>query len=364
MKELTTFFDQKLPKQVEKLRNLETNISPDAMPETSDETYKELNSVLYQVVKDCGELDTALRGDDELLKETRSRFQKEFTPWLVKGWFGQRVVEKPRGYAGDYRTLIAIYDIDVKQPGYGGYVDRWMLQLMLSRAIRSRWQEMRKFLTKELSARSGEVSVLDIASGPAREFSKPLELTSDCNVTLQCLDNDPESLDFVRDNVVAASGIKDFRLDRYNALRLKSSKNTIRAYGKFDIVYSIGLFDYIDDTRLVQILSGVKDLVNEDGVIYLNFKDTKEYNEIEYQWLLDWHFFQRTEQDCLDLFAQAGYDMKCMEPTTRDETGVIINFVNRVSGADIRVDLGTKDVPRPKLSEAQTRAETKDSEGI
>ena len=55
------------------------------------------------------------------------------------------------------------------------------------------------------------------------------------------------------------------------------------------------------------------------------------YDKTIYQWHFDWHFLQRTEEDCWNLFAEAGYDSEQIT-VTRDETGIIMNFVWNAGG--------------------------------
>jgi hypothetical protein len=81
--------------------------------------------------------------------------------------------------------------------------------------------------------------------------------------------------------------------------------------------------------------------------VYVAFKDTRLYDKTEYQWLTDWYFFQRTDEECRQLFASAGYDMSGVT-MTRDPIGVIINFICRDHQAvAVRVDEGT-DQPATK----------------
>lgn len=58
----------------------------------------------------------------------------------------------------------------------------------------------------------------------------------------------------------------------------------------------------------------------------------------EFQWLVDWFFLQRTEEQCHNLFAEAGYDMDRPQ-TVRDETGMIISFIARTRLTDSSVPL-------------------------
>jgi hypothetical protein len=115
---------------------------------------------------------------------------------------------------------------------------------------------------------------------------------------------------------------------RYNALRTRSAETTTRKFGRFDIIYSVGLFDYLPDDLLVDILGALPKTLSEGGVVYIGFKDTERYDKTPYQWHLDWFFFQRTKEDCLRLYERAGIRSETVE-TTRDDTGIIMNFVSR-----------------------------------
>jgi hypothetical protein len=118
---------------------------------------------------------------------------------------------------------------------------------------------------------------------------------------------------------------------------MKSAEATRRLFGASDIIYSIGLSDYLTDAAMIGILEGWRKSLANEGVLLVAFKDGPRYDRIEYQWLLDWHFFQRTEDDCRSLFQQAGFDMTALE-MTRDATGVIMNFVARAQNAEVRLD--------------------------
>jgi len=224
----------------------------------------------------------------------------------------------------------------------------------LARAVRARRNAAQRFLEEELASRSGTVRMLNVASGPCQEYMHWTKTFGADRIELCCLDNDPSAIQHVRDNVVpTATGIAQFDLHQYNALRTKSAETTVRKFGRFDIVYSIGLCDYIPDGPLIAMLQGWRDTLSEDGVIYVAFKDCRQYDKTPYQWHLDWHFLQRTEEDCWELLAKAGYDVSDME-VTRDDTGIIINFITGVKSrnnrrVDVSVDQ-SNGVSRPHFS--------------
>ena len=332
------FFGSDVAAMESALAELDRQIPAHAEPRF-DERYDTLSRIMATASAACVKLEAQIGFDLELLQATRQQFFETLTPWFDRSWIGERARHKPRGYPGDYKLLTVLYDHRPISKGLPGYIDLFLLELTLTCSIRSRWQKIREFLRGEVASRKGDVSILNVASGSCREYHEPLEVKTDRQILLQCLDNDQEALDYVRDHVVAGSGIDEFRLDRFNVLRLVSSRGAIRRYGKFDIVYSIGLFDYIPDEPLIAILKSCRELLNPGGVAYINFKDIEKYDKTPYQWWMDWHFFARTVDDCKQLFSHAGYDMGGLT-TSRDDTGVIVNFVSRAPSKTFRIDFG------------------------
>jgi hypothetical protein len=250
-----------------------------------------------------------------------------------------RAKTKPRGYPGDYELLAAIYDGVPKSRGIGGYVDLYFLNSILGRAVPARLQAARRFLVEELARRRGDVSILNVACGPCREYVGGLGGHDHCTIRVTCIDNDREALDYVEARVTTVVPANlDIHGACYNALRMSSAKANVQKFGRSDIIYSVGLCDYIPDKFLAPMLRGWRESLREEGVVYVAFKDARRYDETECQWLADWYFFQRTEEECRNLFQQAGYDMETME-MTRDATGAIMNFISRAKvPARLRID--------------------------
>ena len=321
------FFAEDVSTLTDQLVTLDRQTDPYAPPRY-DDTYEQLNEALAVSRAACQRIESAIGHDGELLRNVQSRFQEIISPWFDRSWFMHRAKTKPQGYPGDYKILAAIYDGRAKSRGIGGYLDLYFLNTALGRAVAARLHAARDFLAEELRRRRGEVSVLNVACGPCREYAGGLEQPDGCHVRLTCIDYDREALEYVGARVTAVStGFSDIRFTRYNALRMGSAKANVRLFGKSDIIYSIGLCDYIPDKSLVPMLRGWRESLNDDGVLYVAFKDGRRYETADYHWLVDWHFLQRTEAECRGLFEQAGCNMSRLQ-MTRGQTGVIMNFVS------------------------------------
>lgn len=299
-------------------------------PLESQDLLDRFTEAFHQSRADCRDLEAQLGDDSRLIAECQRRFRQELAPWFDQSWFFDRAKKKPRGYPGDYLMLTALYDEQVKsETGLGIVMDRYFLQADLARAVRTRLAAVKQFLIDEFQKRSEPVRVLNVASGPGREFSSGFERLP-VPVTMTCLDTDQDALDYLASHVGndVARQI-DFHCVCYNALKTTSGEKNIKSFGHSDIIYSVGLCDYIPDRYMIRILEGWRNSVRENGVVYVAFKDSRCYAAAEYQWHADWHFYQRTEEDCRQLFAQAGYDMEQLQ-MTRDESGIIMNFVCRL----------------------------------
>ena len=198
---------------------------------------------------------------------------------------------------------------------------------------------LRDFLREEIGRRPTESSILNIACGPCQEYAHGFPSMQARGACVTCVDFDTEAIAYSQSSVVASrEDLPEFRFVRYNALRMKASQPFIEKYGMFDIVYSVGLCDYIPDKQLIAMLHGWGELLKPEGVLYVAFKDCEQYDKTDYQWLTDWYFFQRTEAECRDLFLKAGWrdDELSM---TRDSTGIIMNYSAQAKSSPIhRID--------------------------
>jgi len=327
MPAIEDFFATYVADLTRSLTRLESAMDPQAEP-TQPELLAQLIAAIDRCELACGELARTLEADTPLLRQTQARFRNVIEPWFSLSWYMRHALAKPRGYAGDYQMLTAIYEGRTKSQGLGGYIDAYFLQTELGQAIKNRLLMARQFLVDELLVRR-RMTVLDVASGPGREYTGPFDLPDDCLMQVACVDQDEAALDCIQQTIVPQLP-PQIQLEgvQHNALKMGNSKRNIEVFGQRDVIYSVGLFDYIPTRLLIRMLAGLRNSLAEGGVVYLAFKDCRFYNAAKYQWLVDWYFYQRTEEECRDLLVAAGYNM--LDVTmTRDATGSIINFICR-----------------------------------
>jgi extracellular factor (EF) 3-hydroxypalmitic acid methyl ester biosynthesis protein len=338
------------------LSALDNMIDPNEAPR-HDDRFETLLDMLSEMRAACRQMELDLADGGGTLKSVQQRFRHAIAPWFDRSPMMNRAKTKPRGYAGDYMMLTAVYDGKPLSKGLAGYLDLFFLGTELGRAVPARMVALRDFLKVEISRRPTESSILNVACGPCQEYAHGFPSMQARGACVTCVDFDTEAIAYSQSTVVASrDDLPEFRFVRYNALRMKASKPFIEKYGKFDIVYSVGLCDYIPDKQLIAMLHGWGELLKPEGVLYVAFKDTEQYDKTDYQWLTDWYFFQRTEAECRDLFLKAGWRNDELS-MTRDSTGIIMNYSAQAWTPSLRRIDDAHTVLGPMVSEESVAVE-------
>ena len=289
--------------------------------EAPEDTVTDVADAIRESCAACAALG---RRDDAQLDGLKKSFREAIAPWFSQSWFMDRAVQKPRGYPGDYEMLEAIYEKQPRSTGIGEALDRYFLQTSLARAVRGRKDWMRDFLHGFVSSRSAGLRVLDIACGPCREIRELGSVKGLRPFSLHALDLDDAALEFSETMLRQAEvEIGDLRMTRQNVLRLTSGPRNVEKFGRFDLIYSVGLYDYLTDKALTRLLHGTAQMLAPGGRYVVAFKDSDRYDCTEYQWHVDWYFFQRSEAECRRLLDQSGLRVLAME---REPSGVIMMF--------------------------------------
>jgi SAM-dependent methyltransferase len=264
--------------------------------------------------------------DRKAIKEAQIAFREKTNPFFLKSYLMSRARTWPQGYPGDYKTLEAVYKNTPRSAGIGFYLDKYFLLTELAVAVRGRKETLKNLLLKELRKHE-KTKILDIACGSCREL---VEISSDIeanNAYVTCIDFDPDALAFSATRL-STSGISTdrFTFRKYNALKMISHGRNLKEFGMQDIIYSTGLYDYLESDVLVKMISALYLLLNPGGTMIISFKDCKRYSTFDYHWLVDWNaFYQRQEGDFWQILESSGIERKNVV-TTREASGVILFF--------------------------------------
>lgn len=246
----------------------------------------------------------------------------------------RRAITKPLGYAGDYKLLLMYNQLEPSGDTlYERFLDVASKMHTLSRTVIARQQTVADEIGRALDG--GASKFVSLASGAAMEVSWVLRDTKppDREVTFVLIDQDEEALAYsyetLHQELVAstwdASKTKIECL-HFSVRQLLKPKNAEeerigqQALADADMVYSMGLFDYLPDLVAQRLLMILYQPLNPGGRVFVGNLET----EPDTTWLMDfvlgWHLLYRTANNMSRLAGPLGLDADCVQVDT-DATG-------------------------------------------
>lgn len=156
--------------------------------------------------------------------------------------------------------------------------------------------------------------MLDLASGPCRDVYELFRLdgakTEDVKFT--CLDNDENAIALGK-KILNGSNYINFVKE--NVVRLALKKDIQNFFGcKYDLIFSTGLFDYLEDKLATRLISNLKKTLTPNGLMVIsNYRDKYSNPSIHFmEWVGDWNLVYRTEEEFLQSFIKSGFKEKSL----------------------------------------------------
>ncbi|MFO7891822.1 MAG: class I SAM-dependent methyltransferase [bacterium] len=195
-----------------------------------------------------------------------------------------RTRKKPCGYAGDYLLLDWIYTKKTADNGVGKLFDKLFHSYEAAISVRNRKEYFKNKCCELLQESSKRIDILDLACGSCRDVYEIYQsLTNSHKIHFHCVDSDPRAVGY-------AKKLLNGKINRYNidinvadAFRLKTNK-------KYDLIWSAGLFDYLERRVAVLLLKKIWRHLKADGrIIFGNFSPknpTRKGMELVGKWYL------------------------------------------------------------------------------
>ena len=228
---------------------------------------------------------------------------------LLQDPFAAHSVSRPRGYPGDAGLIDLIYDM--RPPADVSAMGREIFDITItfqaSEGVRQRRLHAEAVVA---AAQATRQRVLVLAGGHFRE-ADPLIGQDLSGFTV--VDQDALSLAQVRAKHGAAITLVEANVFHY-------LRRAAKAGERFDLIYTLGLTDYLD-TRSMQLLHKLmKACLAPDGTILLaNFVP----DHLATGWMdavMDWHLIYREEAELERYADEIGYTAR----TWRDPTGSVV----------------------------------------
>ncbi|XDD51641.1 methyltransferase domain-containing protein [Leptospira sp. WS92.C1] len=237
-------------------------------------------------------------------------FRKQVWDFIIQSAFMFRTNLKPRGYAGDYEMMQMIYENEIVGKSiFSRLLHSYPLQIPAADAVRNRRRMIADQIREAVEAHyDTDFRAMSVACGPAEEIG---EAFSDINevgkVHFTLLDQDMEALRVAMDTVNQLELEKGFLINvRYINDSVRSMlriRNLPAEWGRFDFIYSMGLFDYLTPPVARAVLARLFEMLRPGGrLIVGNFHVTNP-NKAFMEYWLDWVLYHRTEAEMLELAA-------------------------------------------------------------
>jgi len=230
---------------------------------------------------------------------------KEVYPYLMRSYFVERTYHKPKGYAGDFLMIEHVYNnVPQGDDRFGELVDAFCINRPATKAIRGRRTLMTsqlQRLTAPLAEKGERIAILNLACGPNREL---FDFLSTCEyselIDALCVDIDSEALQYTNKNVNTFPHLASIRLMSENVI--KWSLGRVKHYiGLQDIIYSIGLCDYLEDRLFKALINRCYEHLKPGGTLilgnYNHHQDVVFMNRI-----LRWELIYRSREQLEQLF--------------------------------------------------------------
>ena len=212
--------------------------------------------------------------------------------------FTSRAYSKPRGYAGDAVMLDYIYGREELWPEpdatpLGRAIFRYTTAAPAADGVRCRRGFVAEFLDR-LTESVPQPYVLSVAAGHLREAALSSAVRRRRLGRFVALDSDFETLKEVHGSY-GPYGVETCHADLRKLLGGQSG------LGRFDLVYSTGLFDYLHETTGRRLVRNMLELLNPGGrLLVANFlPETRDIGYMEA--FMDWNLVYRTRHDMLEL---------------------------------------------------------------
>lgn len=208
--------------------------------------------------------------------------------------FVSRVVEKPRGYAGDATMIDLIYGTGSTSErlrdttALGRKVYNATTSTFAAQAVRERLGVLAK-LVDDAAARVAEPAIFAVAAGHLREADLSTAFASGAVGRWVALDQDEESIAEIKYNYGG-------RIETISSSISAILKGQI-ADSNFDLIYAAGLYDYLPTRMACRLTQKLATMLRPGGTLmFANFA-SDVWNAGFMEAVMDWHLILRSQAE-------------------------------------------------------------------
>jgi extracellular factor (EF) 3-hydroxypalmitic acid methyl ester biosynthesis protein len=235
---------------------------------------------------------------------------KEFTelvltPEMRAGAIWDRSYIKPLGYPGDYQIMNQVYDWErLGANVYQQLVHR--LGLEVAECIDTRMQVVRGKIAEIVRTKGQDrpARILSLGSGPAREIETFLDgpHARAGKVEFTLVDQETLALGYAYDRAYPPSlrlggsaRLQCMNISFTDILRVNGG---LQAVAPQDLIYSVGLLDYLSDRRAGMLVRRLYEALSPGGLLIIgNMNETALSNLWPMEFIADWTLQYRSDAE-------------------------------------------------------------------
>lgn len=295
-------FLEEIKKIYQSLMNFESKFNAPTL-----QNERKLHQLLDKFFKKAGRFESRSK-NQVILRKFKKLFRNTIKYYLFKSKLLKHGYLKPSGFPGDFRIIEAMYDNRPISFGIGRVLDKYFLSNNYVKAVRDRKDSMKLVLKEFIKDNSGKpIRILNLACGSCREIRELMQDKSFIgrDIAFTLVDKDHGCLKFSQKQLRYHSKIK-FTFVQADVIDFLKRPDAFCSGGfkKQNLIYSIGLADYLPNSILVALLRNGSDWLAKEGRFIVAHKNTRRYTSIISDWGSDWKFIPRDQRELRRIIIQ------------------------------------------------------------
>ena len=269
--------------EIEYLKILADNGGP------MESQYEELNKMYKSINKKHKE---GLMSEGDVMSIWQSLPDVYITTDTMQGY----VLMKPHGYSGDFIIIERIYQGWLSPKRHLVNWDRFFHAQEAPRAVVNRKKYFVDLLCS-FNTTDTKREVLNIGCGPSQDVIEFLS-KGKSRIFFECVDYDKDAIEYSYNKVKEKGFLSNIEFHRENAFKFKPSK-------QYDLIWSAGLFDYLDEKTFKMLLTRQLDFVKTGGKLVIgNFALNNPCRD----WMEcgNWFLYHRSPDDLIKIASECG----------------------------------------------------------
>lgn len=235
----------------------------------------------------------------------RALLRKHVLPLIRLSPLLRRAHDKPCGYAGDYEIMNMLYrDHAEGESLFARVLNIYGAQESAAQANINRIAYLSHVIERTVqSVDSGRLRVASVGCGPAREILAVLERDPSIGrrIDVTLIDQEEHAIKYCERTLGPIASKTGARVHyvRESVRRLLTERQLVGVLGRQDLIYSAGLFDYLNGRTFATLLRALYDALGSGGTLIVGNVATENPSRWFMEYCLDWFLIHRSREELL-----------------------------------------------------------------